>query len=97
MNEASVGAEFAGSIDFGLISPAIENPTAIRTLMAVTSEAILMVTDGDESGVIENISQALGITPLDVICRSANIIVYYHDVGVTFSCCAATFWRPNRV
>jgi hypothetical protein len=40
--------------------------------MAVTSEAILMVTDGDESGVIENISQALGITPLDVICRSAR-------------------------
>jgi hypothetical protein len=72
MNEASVGAEFADSIDFGLISPAIENPTAIRTLMAVTSEAILMVTDGDESGVIENISQALGITPLDVICRSAR-------------------------
>jgi hypothetical protein len=69
MNEASVGAEFAGSIDFGLISPAIENPTAIRTLMAVTSEAIRLVADREESGVIEKISQALGITPMDVICR----------------------------
>ena len=37
--------------------------------MAVTSEAIRMVTDGDESGVIEKISQALGVTPMDVICR----------------------------
>jgi hypothetical protein len=72
MNEASVGAEPAGSIDFGLISPAIENPTAIRTLMAVTSETIRLVTDGEESGVIEKISHALGITPLDVICRSAR-------------------------
>jgi len=71
MNEASVGAELAGSIDFGLISPAIENPPAIRTLMAVTSEAMLMVTHGDESGVIEKISQALGVTPMDVICWPA--------------------------
>jgi hypothetical protein len=69
MNEASVEAELAGSINFGLISPAIENPPAIRTLMAVTSEAIRLVTDGDESGVIEKISQALGVTPMDVICR----------------------------
>jgi hypothetical protein len=56
MNEASVAAEFADSIDFGLISPAIENPPAIRTLMAVAGEAVRLVTDGEESGVIENIS-----------------------------------------
>src|SRR5712671_2513544 len=23
------------------------------------------------------------------------IIVYYHNVSVTFSCCGATFWRPS--
>jgi hypothetical protein len=39
--------------------------------MAFASEAARLVTDGEESGVIENISQALGITPRDVICRSA--------------------------
>jgi hypothetical protein len=38
--------------------------------MAVASEAVRLVTDGEESGVIENISQALGITPLDAICSA---------------------------
>jgi hypothetical protein len=37
--------------------------------MAVTSEAIRLVAYREESGVIEKISQALGITPMDVICR----------------------------
>jgi hypothetical protein len=64
---ASIGAEPVGSIDFGLISPAIENPPAIRTLMAVAGEAARLVTDGEESDVIENISQALSITSRDVI------------------------------
>src|SRR5258708_13861776 len=64
---ASIEAEPAGSIDFGLISPAIENPPAIRTLMAVAAEAGRLVTDWEESGVIGKISQALNIAPLDGI------------------------------
>jgi hypothetical protein len=60
-----------GSIDFGLTSPAIENPPATKTLIAVTSEAIRMAADREESGVIAKISGATGITPLDVICSLA--------------------------
>jgi hypothetical protein len=48
MNEASVGTSLAGSIDVGLMSPAMEKPTAVKTLMAVISEAtrIAVVCDG---------------------------------------------------
>jgi hypothetical protein len=48
MNEASVGTSLAASIDLGLMSPATEKPTAVKTLMAVISEAtrIAVVRDG---------------------------------------------------
>jgi hypothetical protein len=48
MNEASVGTSPAGSIDVGWMSPATEKPTAVKTLMAVISEAtrIAVVRDG---------------------------------------------------
>src|SRR5260221_6038361 len=53
MNEASVGASPAGRIDFGLTSPAIENPAATRTLIAVTSDARRMDADREESRVMK--------------------------------------------
>jgi hypothetical protein len=56
MNEASVGMALAGSIDFGLTSPAIENPHATKTLIAVTSEAIRIGVAREESGIIKWIS-----------------------------------------
>jgi hypothetical protein len=48
MNEASVETSPAGSIDAGLMRPATEKPTAVKTLMAVISEAtrIAVVCDG---------------------------------------------------
>jgi hypothetical protein len=48
MNEASVGTSLAGSSDVGLMSPATEKPTAVKTLMAVISEATrtAVVCDG---------------------------------------------------
>jgi hypothetical protein len=67
MNEASVGTWPAGSIDFGLTSPAIENPPATKTFIAVTSEAIRLGADGKESGVIAKVFLAVGITSPDVI------------------------------
>src|ERR1700676_213408 len=48
--EASVGAYPAGSIDCGLTSPAIENPPATKTLIAVTSEAMRIGPDREEGG-----------------------------------------------
>jgi hypothetical protein len=46
--------------------------------MAVTSEAIRLAADREESDVIARISVARGITPLDVICGFRIMIVYYH-------------------
>ena len=63
--------------------------------MAVTSEAIRLVADREESGVIEKISQALGITADGCDSQLGIIIVYYHRVSVTFSCCGSTSWRLN--
>ena len=63
--------------------------------MAVTSEAIRLAADREESDVIARISVARGITPLDVICGFRKMIVYYHSLDVTFSCCGATFRRPD--
>ena len=56
--------------------------------MAVTSEAIRLAADREESDVIARISVARGITPLDVICGFRIMIVYYHSLDVTF-CVAA--------
>jgi hypothetical protein len=63
--------------------------------MAVTSEAIRLVADREESGVIEKISQALGITADGCDSQLGIIIVYYHRISVTFSCCGSTSWRLN--
>src|SRR5258707_15620990 len=84
INEASVGVAPAGSIDFGLTSAAIENPPATKTLIAVTSAAIRLGADGEESGVIAKVSVAIGITPLDVIGGPERIIVYYYSVRCHF-------------
>jgi hypothetical protein len=49
--------------------------------MAVTSEAIRLVADREESGVIEKISRALGITADECDSQLGIIIVYYHRVS----------------
>jgi hypothetical protein len=49
--------------------------------MAVTSEAIRLAADREESDVIARISVARGITPLDVICGFRIMIVYYHSLS----------------
>jgi hypothetical protein len=39
------------------MSPAIENPPATKTLIAVTSEAMRIVADGEKSRVIKKVSR----------------------------------------
>jgi hypothetical protein len=72
MNEAFVGTSLAGSSDVGLMSPATEKPTAVKTLMAVISEAtrIAVVCDGridiQESSLKINIYKRLLISDLRI-------------------------------
>jgi hypothetical protein len=71
MNEASVGAEPVGSTDFGLTSPAIENPAATKTLIAVTSEAIRMDADlgaNDVIGIVFlSVAPLMGVAALRLV------------------------------
>jgi hypothetical protein len=62
INEASFGTEPGGSIDFGLTSPAIENPAATRTFIAVTAEAMRIGAGREARGVIESVSSVSGAT-----------------------------------
>jgi hypothetical protein len=52
MNAASVGTQPVGNIEFGRTSPAIENPDATKTLIAVTTETSRMGADRAESCVM---------------------------------------------
>jgi hypothetical protein len=48
MEEACVGMQFAGSIEAGEISPAMENPPATMTLTAVITDAMRMALGEEE-------------------------------------------------
>jgi hypothetical protein len=56
IQEASVGTVLVGNIEFGLTIPAIENPLAIKTFVAVTSEATRILVASEVSGIIKRIS-----------------------------------------